>query len=82
MKQIKIKMYDLMKAQRPLENYIINKLVKEGAPIKVLRKNKFDFTEYNESEIKYTGNITKYNDSNGDLIFSWGSSDIESKTNA
>lgn len=67
--KLKITTYELSKAPRPLENFIVNKLIENNFPLKLLRKSKFDVTAYREDEIEWYGEISRSNDSNGDLIF-------------
>lgn len=42
------------------KNYLVDKLIKNGAPIRVNRESKTDTSEYKDSEIEYFGIVTRY----------------------
>ena len=66
------KEHELVTTKWPVRNYIIHKLIEAGMKINIKRKNKFDVSEYNMSEIEINSNYRTYKDvSNNDLVYEW-----------
>lgn len=53
--------------------WLVLLLIKEGAPLKIKRDNKWNIGELKENEIEFTGTIIRQDDiETGDMIFYWG----------
>jgi len=61
-RRVFISFSDICESSLPPNFYIITRLIQEGAPIEIMRQNKFDVSEFREGDYKITGQITKWED--------------------
>ena len=59
MREVAISDKELISSPLPPLNFIVHRLIEEGAPLKLLRENKFDASEYREDEVEFLGEIKK-----------------------
>ena len=70
-KTVKIADHEVQGTRMPPSFYVITKLIKEGAPIKLLRKNRIDVSELREDEYEITGFIKRWSDFKGNVFYTF-----------
>ena len=68
-RRVFISFSDICKSPLPPGFYIATRLIQKGAPIEIVRSNKFDVSELGESDYKITGQITKWEDLKHDGLY-------------
>lgn len=70
MKKVVFTARELAASDVPADVFIIRRLIQEGAPLRVTRRNWLDVTPFRKGEIIYEGEVTRYRDDNtGSIVY-------------